>query len=241
MEEKHWTQKDYPPSERPYEKALAQGIETLTDGELLAVVLRSGTRKETALELARRILMMDENHPGLLKLVDAGIDELCTIDGIGTVKAIQLKAVAELAVRLSKTRRPDPVLFRKPEEIAGFYMERFRHLRHEEILLGMMDHKERFLGDMVVSRGTENTSLLSIRDLFLQALKKGAYRIFLVHNHPSGDPFPSSEDITLTKRVIDAGNILGIALVDHIIVGDLVYVNLMENGKLKTEFTSMNL
>ena len=105
----------------------------------------------------------------------------------------------------------------------------------------MMDHKERFLGDMVVSRGTENTSLLSIRDLFLQALKKGAYRIFLVHNHPSGDPYPSSEDITLTKRVIDAGNILGIALVDHIIVGDLLYVNLMENGKLKTEVTSMNL
>ena len=187
----------------------------------------------TALELARKILSLDENnYPGLLILGHATIEELTEMEGIGTVKAIQLKAIGELAGRFVKAKRPGMITLSSSDQIAEHYMEDFRHLGYEQILLGMTNNKGGLIGDEIISRGTVNQSLLSVRDLFLRAIKKGAVRIFLVHNHPSGDPTPSSEDIALTKRVVDAGKLLEIPLIDHIILGDLEYNSLIQQGQV---------
>ncbi|MBQ4472983.1 MAG: DNA repair protein RadC [Lachnospiraceae bacterium] len=229
MEHEHLTQKEYPVSERPYEKAQSQGIEALSDGELLAVILRTGTRHQTALELARRVLNLDEKkHPGLLILRQATAEELRQIDGIGTVKAIQLLAIGELARRMSKTARPELPVMRSAQDIARYYMEDFRHLGYEQLLLGMLDHKGRLIGESIMSRGKVNATFVSVRELFLTALRRGAVQIFLVHNHPSGDPAPSDEDIAMTRRAAEAGRILDIPLADHLIIGDLRYTSLRD-------------
>ena len=237
MKKEHLTQKEYPASERPYEKAQSMGVSALSDGELIAVILRTGTSRYTALELSRKILSLDEeNHPGLLILRHATMEELTQVEGIGTVKAIQLLAIGELARRMSKLARPELPQMRCTEDVAAYYMEDFRHLDHEQMLLGMLDHKCRLIGDCVVSRGKVDAAFVSVRELFLRALRKGAVRVFLVHNHPSGDPTPSNEDIALTRRVAEAGRILEIPLVDHVIIGDLRYESLMEDVKLSGEY-----
>ncbi len=224
------TMKELPHSDRPYEKCLASGPEGLTDAELLAVILRTGARGETSLELARRIL--DTSYPGgILGLLHLSLPELMAVRGIGKVKGIELLCIGELSRRIWKTLvTEEAAVFTEPSAISGFYMEDMRHMEQEELHLMMLNTKNVLIKDSLIFRGTVNMSVASPREMFIEALRHHAVHIILVHNHPSGDPAPSSEDRKLTAQVKEAGALLGIRLLDHIIIGDNSYFSFKERG-----------
>ena len=226
----HITMKEMPESEQPREKFLRYGAQALSDAELLALILRSGTKDMTALQLAQTLLAQKDK--GLMNLVYMNPQEMKEIPGIGQVKAAQLKCIAELAGRIAKCNRLGDVRLNEPASIAYYYMETLRHEPKERLLLAMFDAKSNLLGDEVVSVGTVNYSLVSPREIFISALECHAVHIVLLHNHPSGDPTPSDADIQVTYRVMESGRILGISLADHIIIGDNRYMSFRENGLL---------
>lgn len=224
------TMKDIPLQERPVEKGLQYGVNSLTDSELLAIIIRTGSRGESSLELARRILYRKNNQGSLLTLKKFTLDELLQIRGIGKVKALQLLCIGELGRRISKEQAEAGLSFQTPETIARYYMEDLRHNTKEQLLLLLLNTKSRLLGERVISVGTVNTSLISPREIFIEAIKAEAVNIILLHNHPSGEPAPSREDVLVTKRILEAGEYIGIHLLDHIIIGDQKYVSLKESG-----------
>ncbi len=229
--------KDIPEEQRPYEKCLAAGEEALSDGELLAVILRSGTRGCGSLDLANRVLAFTKNssYPGLGGLRHMTVQELTTIPGIGRVKALQLKCIGELCRRIAREPVRGSVTWNDPETIADYYMEQLRHEEQELLYVVMMDNRNHFMGERLISRGTANATLASPREIFVEALRRHAIGIVLVHNHPSGDPEPSLEDITLTRKVQESGEMVGICLHDHIIIGDQQYYSFQEQGLIRTE------
>lgn len=222
--------KDLHEEERPYEKCERFGAANLTDSELLAVLLRTGTRGESALSLARRLLHPPVQREGLLNLHDLTYDQLLKFRGIGRVKAIQILCLCELARRLSKATAGKELDFSTPASIARYYMEDLRHQKQERMKLLLLNTRSRLIGESEVSKGTVNASIVSPRELFIEALQKNAVSIVLLHNHPSGDPTPSREDILVTKKVQEAGYMIGVELLDHIIIGDNRYVSLKEQG-----------
>ena len=221
-------------AERPYEKCERRGAQSLSDAELLAVLLRTGTRGENALELAKRILYASGDE-GILNIHRFKKEQLEKIRGIGKVKAIQISCISELAKRLSKAKACEMLSFTSPSSIAKYYMEDLRHAAQEQIKLLMLNAKSRLVGEADVSKGTVNASLITPRELFIEALQKNAVSIILMHNHPSGDPAPSKEDILLTKRIKDAGALIGIELLDHIIIGNNCYISFVEKGLFDTK------
>lgn len=216
--------------ERPYEKCGRFGAKSLTDIELLAVLLRSGTRGGNVLDMARAVLYPDGKEGGLTRLPACSKEALMKIPGIGEVKAIQILCLCELARRMAKEKAKEPLCFDRPETIAAYYMEDMRHLKQEELKLLMLNTKSKFIGESRITKGTVNMSVISPRELFIEALQKDAVMIILLHNHPSGDPEPSREDILVTKKIAKAGDLIGITLIDHIIIGDRSYVSLAEKG-----------
>lgn len=218
--------------ERPYEKCERFGAANLTDTELLAVLLRTGTRGESALTLARRILHPAVHQEGILSLHNWSYEQLLQFKGIGKVKAIQILCLCELAKRLAKASAGKELDFRTPASIARYYMEDMRHQKQERMKLLLLNTKSRLIGETEISKGTVNASIVSPRELFIEALQKNAVSIILLHNHPSGDPEPSREDILVSQRVFEAGNMIGVELLDHIIIGDNCYVSLKEQGYL---------
>ena len=224
------TIKDLPTEEKPYEKFEAYGPEHLTDAELLAVLLRSGAKGISALDLARRLLSPEYSSGGLSGLYSLSIQNLQRIQGIGRVKAIQIKCLLELSRRLAKEPLRKKLSFDRPSAIAEYYMEDFRHMEQEQMLLLMLDTKGNFLGEVLVSMGTVNASLVSPREIFLKALSFHAVSIIMLHNHPSGDPTPSEEDMLLTARIRYAGELIGIELLDHLVLGDRKYISFREQG-----------
>lgn len=221
--------KDIKKENRPYEKFLIKGPKALTDSELLAIIIRTGTIDHTSVDLAEAVLNMSSTD-NILGITHLSINELKRIKGIGDVKAIQIKCIAELSRRIAKTNVPLSQEFVSPEMIANYYMEDLRHLETERLMVVMLNTKHMFLGDFELSKGTVNASMASPRETFINALKAGAVYIVLIHNHPSGDPSPSKEDILTTKRIKEAGNIIGISLIDHIIIGDNKYISLKQRG-----------
>ena len=157
-------------------------------------------------------------------------EELLQIHGIGSVKAMQLKCICELARRLSKEAAGPVPCFDSPQSIAAYYMEDMRHKDQEEIVLLMLNGRNRRIGESVISRGTASGSMISPREIFVEALRHHAVYVALLHNHPSGDPSPSKEDICFTRQVGEAGDLLGVPLLDHIIIGDCCYISLKERG-----------
>lgn len=214
---------------RPYEKLISKGAGALTDSELLAIIIRTGTYDKTSIELAEDII---ENAAGgsILGLTNLSVRELMKIKGIGTAKAVQIKSITELSRRIAKSRISLKEEFVSPEIIADFYMEDMRHLTTEHLIMVMLNTKHRYISDFVLSKGTVNSSLASPREAFIEALREGAVYIVLLHNHPSGDPTPSREDLLTTKRMKEAGNIIGITLIDHIIIGDNKYISLKQQN-----------
>lgn len=221
--------------ELPYEKFEKFGAGSLSDEELLAILIRTGTKEQDAVDLGKRILELG-NHTGqskgILSLLHLSIDEMMSIKGIGKVKAIRLKCAAEFSRRIARQSFGERIRFTGPSVIADYYMEQLRHLEEEHILLVMTDNKNQLLTDKVVSMGTVNMSIISPREIFLTAVKNRAVHIILVHNHPSGDPLPSKEDYEITKRIHESGELLNIPLVDHIIIGDNNYTSFRELGYL---------
>ena len=217
--------------ERPYEKCLKYGASVLSDAELLAAILRSGTKGLSVLELSRKLLTSCGDD-GLLNIHHLTLDKLKSIHGIGKVKAVQILCISELSKRLSKANAKEKLVFSDPKTIAMYYMEELRHQKQEHMKLLMLNTKSRLIGETNISKGTVNAAVVSPRELFIEALEKDAVSIILVHNHPSGDPTPSNNDLLLTKRVKDAGGLIGIELLDHIIIGKNCYVSFSEEKLL---------
>lgn len=223
-------------SEQPYERFLAGGPESLTNAELLGIILRTGTKGYSAVELGRRVLEMHGDGSGSLSaLPRLTMRELRTIPGIGEVKAVKLLCLSEIARRISKEKIRHAGRFGSPDAIAGYFMEEMRHLDVEKTVVLHLDSKLNSLGEDVLTVGTVSSALISPREIYLKALEKKAVQIVLLHNHPSGDPAPSQMDISVTLQVKKAGDMLGIRLSDHIIIGDLCYCSLREMGYLSDE------
>ena len=229
------TMKNIPKEERPYEKCLEKGAESLSDAELLSVILRTGAQGESALDLSRKVLALPKEGNGLLGIYHMSISDFMKIRGIGSVKAVQLKCIAELSKRISRSHFSEGISFRDPVSVAEYYMEDLRHLEQEVLVLVMLNTKGRRIGDQIISKGTVRASLISPREIFIEAVRAQAVSILLVHNHPSGNPDPSPEDIMLTRQVKEAGKMLGIELLDHIIIGDRQAVSLREQGLWQSE------
>ena len=229
---KNITMKELPLSERPYERCMLYGPEVLSDAELLGIILRNGTRDLTSVDLARHVLDAHPVYKGIIGLNYLNINDLTKIFGIGKVKAIQLICIAEASKRMSKITYKKNISFNSPKSIADYFMESLRHLCKEEIHMLLFDTKHQLIKELTIALGTINSATTSPRELFVEAFRYEAVYLVLLHNHPSGDPTPSKEDIHLTKRVKEAGELLGIILSDHIIIGDNCYISLHERGMM---------
>ena len=226
----HITARELPVSERPYEKCLMAGPQALSDAELLAVILKSGSHEMNVVALAQTILQADGKN--LLNLYHMSVEELMRFPGIGKVKAIQLKCVAELSRRIARTDRSQRVCLSDAESVAAYYMERLRHETQEQLLVSMYDTKCHLIGDSVIATGSVSAVLGSPREIFLRLFEKKAVSFILLHNHPSGDPSPSREDFALTQRLKACGELLDVELSDHIIIGDNRYYSFRENKQI---------
>lgn len=215
---------------RPYEKCARFGASNLTDTELLAVLLRTGTKGESSISLADKLLHPDFVQKGILSIHQWTMEQLLRERGIGKVKAVQILCLSELAKRLSKATAQEGLDFSSPISIARYYMEDMRHSRQETMKLLLLNTKTRLIGECNISKGTVNSAIISPRELFVEALQKNAVSIILLHNHPSGDPTPSNEDVLITKRIREAGMLIGIELLDHIVIGNNCYISLREKG-----------
>ena len=222
--------KDLPDSERPYERLQKYGAHVLSNSELLAIIIKTGTKDETSVEMAQRLLKMDHESVGLSFLHNISLEQLKKIKGIGNVKAIQIKAVMELAKRISSTFNNERVVIKTPTDVSGHLMEEMRCLKQEELRTVLLNTKNCILKSCTIAIGGLNVSAVESREVFNEAIKAGSASIILVHNHPSGDPAPSKEDIAFTKRIAEGGEILGIKVLDHIIIGNGAFVSLKERG-----------
>lgn len=217
--------------EQPYERFLRFGPENLTEAELLAIIIRTGTRESSALELAEQVLRL-ARYPreGLLGLYEVKLEELEKIKGIGEVKAVKLKCLAELSMRMSAASAKEGVCLKSAKQVAALFMERLRHRDTECVFMLSMDARCRLIREKKLSEGSVRSSLVSPREIFLEALDARAVNILLLHNHPSGDPTPSGTDKKLTAIVREMGDKMDIPLLDHIIIGDNRYISFQESS-----------
>lgn len=211
----------------PYEKFEKYGEASLTDAELLAVIIRTGSSRKNIMEIAADILALCPYAKGLEGIYELSADRLRSVPGIGRVKAIQIKCIAELSKRIAESKARRKLDFRSAASVAAYYMERLRCEKREMVYCMMLDTKASLICDECISIGTVNASLLSPREIFTRALECHAVSIVLVHNHPSGDPAPSEEDLRITETVKRAGEIIGIRLLDHIIIGQKRYNSIL--------------
>ena len=227
----HLTMKELPVSDRPYEKLETYGSEVLSNAELLGIIFRTGTPQETSVGIARRLLhKIDSKEENLHGLWNMSLEELQEVKGIGRVKSLQIRAVLELSKRVANSKFLKDRTISSPTDISRYYMEEMRYYQKEYFKIIMLDTKCRIIHDETISIGSLNSSIVHPREVFIQAIKKASASIILMHNHPSGDPSPSQEDIMITKRLIEGGKLLGIEVLDHIIFGDGIYVSLKEKG-----------
>lgn len=224
--------KDLPVNERPYEKLERFGPEMLSNAELLAIIIRTGNRNETSVSLAQRVLKHDREGSGLSFLHHTTVEQLRKIKGIGRVKAIQLKAVMELSKRIASFYDTNRIVLNATADVARVFMEEMRHLDREVFKTVMVNTKNQIIKQRNVSVGSLSASIVHPREVFSEALKIGCAAVIFVHNHPSGDPTPSVDDVDTTRRLVNAGDILGIKVLDHVIIGNGVYVSFKEKGLL---------
>lgn len=224
--------KDLPYEERPREKLLAFGAQYLSNTELLAILLRSGTRQKSALEVAQEILSTYKSD-GLASIINVPPSELTRIDGLGPVKVATLLAAIELGLRIAKKPSNNKYVIKTPDDVANYAMPRLRYEKREHFALLLLDTKNQVITFPDVSIGSLNASIVHPREVFRCAISHCASSIILVHNHPSGDPSPSKEDINVTWRLIKSGKILDIEILDHIIIGDNKYTSLKQQGMIK--------
>lgn len=223
---------DFPVEERPYEKFIRYGEKALSVSELLAILLHSGTRELSSIELARNLVLDINQKEQILKLYDYTYESLIALKGIGPVKAIQILTLLELSRRLSKATYKQTMKWTSPKDVAGYFMEEMRHKKKEQFLVVYLDTKCKCIGYEKVSEGSLNASIVHPREVYKGAICKSAYSIIVLHNHPSGEPIPSKEDLQITTKLKATGDIVGIRLIDHIIIGDGCFISLKEQGYL---------
>lgn len=222
--------KSLPAEERPMEKGLFQGMDRLSNAELLALLINSGTADKSAIALAEEVLGRGK---GILGLRDMTAQELMEIRGIGKGKAARILASLELGKRVSSVLPRDMVSIDSPESIAVLFMEELRHLKQESFRILLLNAKGEVISTEIISTGELTSTLVHPREVFRPAVKKSAAAVVLVHNHPSGDPQPSREDIETTSRLQECGKMMGIRVIDHIVIGDGIYVSMMSEGLMK--------
>jgi len=227
MESPNLTLRDVPHEERPRERMMQYGAQALSNAELLAILLRTGTVQESAVHLAQRLL---NQSGGLRSLVDMSLQQITEIKGIGEAKALQIQAGIELGRRLARSGMKETVTVRSPGDVSSLLMEDMRYLQKEHFVCLFLNTKNHIIGQETLSMGSLNASIVHPREVFRAAIKRSSASIICVHNHPSGDPTPSPEDIQMTRRLVEAGEIVGIDVLDHIVIGDRTYVSLKEQG-----------
>ncbi len=223
--------KQLPESERPYEKLEIYGEKMLSNAELLAIIIKSGTKENTSVELANKILSLVDNNV-LQSLQDFSLEDFKKIKGIGKVKAIQLKAVCELARRMSQPVNKKNIKVNSSIDVAELLMEELRFEKIEHVKLLLLNAKNIIVRIIDISKGGMNSAIVEPKEILQEAIKSGIPKIILVHNHPSGDSTPSKADIELTKRLYSAANIIGIQLLDHIVIGDRCYTSIFSAERI---------
>ena len=220
--------KELPSAERPYEKLELYGEKNLSNAELLAIIIKSGTKEETSVQLAQKILKLNENakEDNLNFLRNISIEELMQIKGIGKVKAIQLKAVCELGVRMSKPSNYKKIKIKSPADIAKILMNELRYEKKEIVKLIILNNKNEIQKIKDIATGGSNFANVSIKDILSEPIKMKAPKIIVVHNHPSGDSTPSKQDIVFTEQLYEISELMGIQLLDHLVIGNMNYTSI---------------
>ena len=223
--------KEWPEDERPREKMQKNGADSLSDAELLALILRVGDHasRQSAIDLGRNML---QTFGDLRKLSSATFSEICSVKGAGPAKASSVLAALALGRRINTDKLENLERFTAPTQIFNHFHYRFRDLRREYFMVLLLDGKNRILREEQISEGSLNQSIVHPREVFSPAVKESAAAVILIHNHPSGDPAPSREDREITRRLKEAGDVLGIRVLDHIIIGDGAYFSFVEMGLL---------
>jgi DNA repair protein RadC len=225
--EKNIMMKDVPHEDRPRERLIREGASSLSNQELLAILLHSGTRNESVMQLAERLV---SRFDGLDLLKEASIEELKQVKGIGTAKAVQLLAGFEIGQRMARMVHDSRYAIRSPEDGAEYVMEEMRSLKQEHFVTLFLNTKNQVLHKRTIFVGSLNASIVHPREVFKEAVRQSAASIICFHNHPSGDPTPSREDIDVTKRLASCGKMLGVDVLDHIVIGDRRFVSLKQKG-----------
>jgi len=218
---------EWPEADRPREKLVARGAESLSDAELLAVLLRTGDRDASALDQGRAVLARYSDFAGL---GTAALGDLCAIRGIGPVKATQLMAAVEIARRYGEREFKPGSVFRSSNDVYMHFRERLAAAPREYFIAVLLDNKHRKIKEVQVSQGSLTASLVHPRDVFVPVVREAAAAVVFVHNHPSGDPTPSREDLEITKRLREVGDLVGVRVLDHIVVGKGRYVSFVDDG-----------
>lgn len=223
--EYHATVHDMPTEERPRERLRVYGPQALSNAELLAIILRTGTAQDNVLELAGKLLAQFSGLGGLLR---TDFSELCQVHGLGEAKTAQLKAALEMGARLNRQELDAKYQIRSPRDAANLVMVEMTHLDHEQMRILVLDTKNQVVENINRYRGTVNSSVLRVAEIFRPAITRNCPAVLVCHNHPSGDPTPSPEDISVTEQLVQAGKVLDIELVDHLIIGSHKYISLKE-------------
>jgi len=219
--------KEWPQGDRPREKLLARGAGALSDAELLAILLRTGGRGMTAVDQARAVI---EQFGDFRHLATAGAGDLCSVKGLGPVKASQILAAIEIAKRYGEHEFKPGEAFRGSADVYAHFRERLAGERREHFYAVLLDNKHRKIKDVAVSLGSLTASIVHPRDVFVPVVREAAAAVIFVHNHPSGDPTPSREDIEITRRLREVGDLMGVRVLDHIVVGKGRYVSFVDDG-----------
>jgi DNA repair protein RadC len=219
--------KDWPADDRPREKLLSRGPGVLSDAELLAILLRSGRKGASALDHGRALV---ERFGDFRQLATAGVGDLCSVKGLGPAKAAQILAALEIAKRYGERTFRIGEPFRGSGDVYAHFRERLGSEKREHFYAVLLDNKHRKIKDVAVSQGSLTASIVHPRDVFAPVVRESAAAVVFVHNHPSGDPTPSKEDIEITRRLREVGDIMGVRVLDHIVVGDGRYVSFVDDG-----------
>ena len=212
--------KDLPKSERPYEKFLMYGAKKLSNAELLAIIIKTGTKDETSVNIANRILLLAEN---IKELNSIPIEALEKIKGIGKVKAIQIKAVCELATRINAPINNMNLKITRPQDVANMFMEELKHEKQEKLKLLLLNTKNEVIKNIEIKTGSSSEIIVQPAEILKEVIKEELSKFILIHNHPSGDATPSDADIKFTKKLDESAKLLGVNLLDHIVIGKDCY------------------
>ena len=221
--------KELPQTERPYEKLEIYGAENLSNAELLAIIIKTGTKEKSSISIAQEVLKLKEGtmYDNLRFLQDISLEEFMQIKGIGKVKAIQLKAICELTKRIARPIDKPKTTIKNPKDVADLLMPELRYEKREIAKVLILNNKNIVLRVVNISLGGTNFACIEPKDVLAEAIKMQAPKIILVHNHPSGDSKPSKGDHSVTDRIYEAAEIMGIELLDHIVIGDNTYRSLL--------------